>query len=115
MSFDRTYLHAVAIGVDDLAAAVFLGRNDMTISTACDLVRKMDGGNREARDLVFLTFGFHNWQIRALRRIGAGLERLSPGHCNRARLADITRGSDASVLLSHVTSPIAVLQRSPSP
>lgn len=99
-----TYLHTVAVGVDDLAAAVLLGRNDMTISTACDLVRKMDGGNRAARDLVLLIFGFHDWQISALRRIGAGLERFWPGHCNRARLADIQRGSDSAALLSSVSA-----------
>lgn len=97
-----TYLHTVAVGVDDLAAAVFLGRNDMTISTACDLVRKMDRGNKAARDLVLLTFGFHDWQISALRRIGAGLERFWPGHCNRARLADIARGRDLAVVFSSI-------------
>lgn len=104
MSFDRTYLHTVAVGVDDLAAAVFLARNDMTISTACDLVRKMDGGNKAARDLVLLTFGFHDWQIKALRRVGAGLEHFWPGHCNRARLADIARGRDSAVILSSVAA-----------
>jgi hypothetical protein len=100
VSFERTYLHTVAIGLDDLAAAVFLNRNDMTVSTACDLVRKMDGGNKVARDLVLLTFAFKNWQIAALRRIGAALERIQPGHCNAARLADIQRGCDSAVVLS---------------
>ncbi|MDE2105201.1 MAG: hypothetical protein KGL39_48700 [Patescibacteria group bacterium] len=102
MSFERTYLHTVAIGIDDLAAALFLNRNDMTVSTACDLVRKMYGGNKVARDLVYLTFGFRNWQIVALHRIGAGLERLQPGHCNAARLADIARGRGAAVTLASV-------------
>lgn len=102
MSFTRTYLHTVAIGVDDLGAALFLNRNDCTISTACDLVRKMDGGNKVARNVVMLTFAFHDWQIRALRRIGVGLERLSPGHCDRARLADIARGRNAAAVLASV-------------
>lgn len=105
MSFDRTYLHTVLIGLDDFGAALFLNRNDCTISTACDLVRKMYAGNRAARDLVYLTFSFRNWQIRALRVIGAALERIQPGHCNAARLADIARGRSAVALLDSVALP----------
>lgn len=102
MSFQGTYLHTVAIGVDDLAAAVLLNCNDITISTSCDLVRKMDSGNVRARDLVLLTYAFKNWQIAALRTIGRALEAIKPGHCNAARLADIARGGAAVVKLSSV-------------
>lgn len=105
MSFDRTYLHTVLIGLDDFGAALFLNRNDCTISTACDLVRKMDAGNKAARDIVWLTFAFKRWQITALRAIGAGLERIQPGHCNAARLADIARGRSAAVVLDSVALP----------
>lgn len=84
------YLKTVALGLDDFAASVFLGRNDLCISAACGLVL----ADRDA------PLKLSRIQRGALHAIGAVLDFWFPGHCQGAILGDLSRArSSISVLL----------------
>lgn len=84
-----SYLKTVAIGLDDLAAAIFLCRNDLTISAACGLVRSGAGG----------PLGLGNIRLGILRRIGSALELFFPGHCAAAIVHDQCRAQSTLKIL----------------
>ena len=98
MSFQRTYLHTLAVAVDDLGAAVLFNRDDVTISSLCGLYRRSTAGDPRAA-AVLAVMGLKGWQTGFLRLVGDGLERILPGHCERAIGADILRGQAMVALL----------------
>ena len=81
MSFSKTYTHTVLIGLDQFGAAVIFNRNDLTISTMCDMVMK---GNDASLEL-------HGWQRAFLKMLGPRLNRIQADHCGQARLGDEQR------------------------
>lgn len=114
MSFQRTYLHTALVALDDFGAAVFFNRDDVTISSLCGLVRRFDvkrsatsanpgvsaqALSQSAANALLRLMGLRDWQISALRVIGAGLELIRSGHCERAIAADIQRSQQAVTLL----------------
>lgn len=96
MSWDKTYSHTVALGVDRLGAAVIYNEPDITISSLCWIVRSGTDQQRAALKL-------YRWQLLSLRGIGNGLEYFWPGHCARARTGDIQTSARARALLGAVT------------
>lgn len=100
MSFQRSYVHTVLVAIDQTAAAVLFNRDDVTISSLCGLVRRMDRGDKQARNLVYLGLALRDWQIGFLRFTGAALEKFWPGHCEAAIKADIARGERAQTILA---------------
>lgn len=99
MGFAKTYAHTLLIALDDLGAAVFFNRNDVTISSLCWLQRAADAGDPD-RAAKLATLALRPWQHGFLRRVGAGLEWISAGHCVRARDADMARGKSMAGLLT---------------
>lgn len=99
MTWTKTYTHTIAIGLDDLGAAVLFNRNDITISSLCWMQRTADAGDPNV-SAKLATLDLRPWQHGFLRRVGAGLEWIRPGHCDRARRADQARGKSMAVLLS---------------
>lgn len=95
-----TYLKTTAVGFDMWCAGIFFDQDDVTVSSICGLVRRMDKGDKTARNLVMFTLQLHDWQIGACRKIGAQLERYWPGHCEAAIAADILRAKRAISLLA---------------
>ena len=98
MSFERTYAHTLLIALDDLGAAILFNRDDLCVSSLCGLQRRADSGDVPALAAV-LSLGLRPWQASLLRRIGAGLEWLSPGHCEASIAGDIERGDAMRSLL----------------
>lgn len=98
MSFQRTYLHTLAVATDDLLAALLFNRDDVTISSLCGLYRRATGGDPRAT-AVLAAMDLKGWQRTFLRVVGNGLERILPGHCERAVGADILRGQAMVALL----------------
>lgn len=88
-----TYLKAVALGLDDLGAAILLNRNDLSISAACGLVRKSS-----AQGLTL-----HTWQTIFLKGVGTALDFFWPGHCEGAIGGDINRANSTIALLKEHT------------
>lgn len=84
-----TYLKTVALGLDDLGAAILLNRNDLCISAACGLVRT--GADAPLQ--------LHGWQRVFLRVVGDALDYFFPGHCEGAIGGDIRRASSTLGLL----------------
>lgn len=98
MSWDGTYSHSVAIGVDQLGAAVLFNRPGLTISSLCRIVELADKGVTPFPDrLAFLTLS--DWQIELLRWLGKKLDGRWPGHCEGARIGDLARADAAIALL----------------
>jgi hypothetical protein len=98
MSWDKTYSHNVLIGVDQLAAAVFFNRNDLTVSALCRIVQLSDSGDAKfqaALDSMKLA----RWQIGFLRKLAPVLDWIQAGHCELARLGDIGRARSTAALL----------------
>lgn len=98
MSFARTYVHSVLVGLDDFGAAVFFNRNDVTISTLCRIVqlaRAKDAGGEWALKQL----GLWKWQYVVLAWLGPFLNDLQTNHCEKARLADIQRAKRILTLL----------------
>lgn len=83
MSFDNTYVHNVLIGLDQLGAAILFNRNDLTISTMCDMVLKGDDAPLE----------LHGWQRAFLKWLGPVLNKIQADHCGQARLGDEARAN----------------------
>ena len=84
-----TYLKAVALGLDDMGAAILLNRNDLCISAACGLVRT---GHASGLQL-------HSWQRIFLTGVGTALDFFWPGHCEGAIGGDINRANSTLALL----------------
>lgn len=99
LPFQRTYAHTVLVAADQLGAAILFGRDDVTISSLCGLVRRMGRGDKQARNLVYLGLALRDWQIGLLRTAGRALERFWPGHYEGAMAADIRRGLRAVAIL----------------
>ena len=89
MSFTRTYVHSILVGLDDLAAALLFNRCDCTISSLCRLAQL---GLLDRIDA-------HPWHRWFLTRLAPVLDRIQPNHCELARLADLRRGRSAAQLL----------------
>jgi hypothetical protein len=99
MSWARTYSHTIAIAIDDMGAALFFNRNDITISSLCWLQRTADNGDPNICARLASLY-LRTWQHSFLRHVGDALEWLSPGHCERARIADRARGRSMDALLT---------------
>ena len=99
MTWTKTYTHTIAIGLDDLGAAVLFNRNDITISSLCWMQRQADEGDPKVTAKL-ATLGLRPWQHGFLRNVGDMLEAIRPGHCDRARLADMARGGRMQALLA---------------
>lgn len=87
----QTYLHTVAVGLDEFTSSLLLNRNDLTISSACGLIRR---GPAAAAPMQL-----HEWQTAPLRAIGSALEYFWPGHCEGAIANDILRAKSTLALL----------------
>lgn len=101
MSFQRTYVHTVLVAIDQTAAAVLFNRDDVTISSLCGLVRRMDAGIHVAGFTLRVALGLRPWQLGFLRLTGTALEKFWPGHCEAAIKADIARGERAQTILAN--------------
>jgi hypothetical protein len=98
MSWDRTYSHTVALGVDRFAAALVYNQPDITISSLCWIVR--NGEKLKIAEDALVVLKLSKWQHRSLTLIGNGLERFFPGHCEAARMGDLQTTQRARSLLS---------------
>ena len=93
-----TYLHTVAVALDDLGASLLFNLDDTTISALCGVQRRADAGDARASGAL-ATLHLRPWQHAFLRVVGRGLEWIRPGHCERAIGADILRGQAMVALL----------------
>ena len=98
MSFQRTYLHTLAVAIDDAAAAVLFNRDDVTISALCGIERFARQGHAGAAGRLE-TLKLYRWQGWLLRGTGNVLEALFPGHLLRAILSDRLRGKAMAWML----------------
>lgn len=89
MSFDNTYSHNVLIALDMLGAALLINRDDITISTMCDMVEKGDDS----------CLKLHGWQRAFLAWLGPVLNKIQANHCAQARLGDIARAESTLKVL----------------
>ena len=92
MSWDKTYSHTVALGIDRLGAALFFNQPDITISSLCWIVRAGASSHRSALKA-------NRVQEKALLWIGDFLEHFWPGHCADARQGDLDTTERTRVLL----------------
>lgn len=99
MSWSGTYTHNVAIALDELAAAVFFNRNDVTVSSLCRIVQLADSGVHGWPERL-RSLGFAPWQVAVLRWLARRLDALQPFHCELARVSDIERSGTARALLT---------------
>lgn len=110
MSWNRTYSHTVALGLDRFTAAVVFNQADITVSSLCWIVRKRDavmatpiGAPLTPLDLsavaAFKTMNLYEWQVLTLRWLGDGLEKFFAGHLASARTGDIRTSERARMLL----------------
>lgn len=110
MSWDKTYGHTLALGVDRFAAAVVFNEPDITISSLCWIVGVAEGSiaarssmEKVAAQSALVDLKLYNWQLMALRWIGHELEHTFPGHCAAARQGDIATSARARGLLGILT------------
>lgn len=89
MSFDNTYSHNVLVGLDMFGAALLFNRDDLTISTMCDMVMKGDDASLK----------LHGWQRAFLAWLGPVLNKIQADHCGQARLGDIARAESTLKVL----------------
>lgn len=104
MSWEQSYSHTVAIGLDRFGAALIFNEPDITISSLCWFVLMahdssrwslyLEGDNKLnlqklARDGL-ATLKLSGWQEVVLYRIGCTLEHFWPGHCRQAIAGDST-------------------------
>ncbi len=99
MTWARTYTHTLAVALDDLGAAILFDLDDTTISALCGVQRRSDAGDARATAALD-TLRLKPWQHAFLRAVGRGLERIRPGHCQRAIVADLARGKTMRGLLT---------------
>lgn len=112
MSWDRTYTHTIALGVDRLGAALIFNEPDITISSLCWVVRASDQLPKllaagltptvpvQGAPRTLAKLKLSRWQLALLRAIGNGLEHFWPGHCERARQGDVTTSARTLDFLS---------------
>jgi hypothetical protein len=98
MSWDKTYSHTVALGVDRLGAALVFNQPDITISSLCWIV--LNGEKLKIAEDALVELKLWRWQRFALKWIGHGLEYFWPGHTEAARLGDLQTGERSRKLLS---------------
>lgn len=92
-----TYLYTVLLAIDRFGAAILFNRADITISSLCWIYL-----NRTIDPITirsYRTLNLYGWQAGFLGATGTALERISPGHCARARISDIETGQSAMGLL----------------
>lgn len=99
MDTKKPYWLTLLLALDRFGAALLFNRPDLTISTLCWMVLTVEGSRRNpvspTPPLLMVAWGMlraidpYPWQCVVLRLIGRGLEWLSPGHCNRARVSDM--------------------------
>lgn len=89
MAWDTTYTHTVLIGLDQLGAAILFNRNDLTISTMCDMVAKGDDASLKLQ----------GWQRAFLKRLGPVLNKIQADHCAQARVGDEGRATSTLSVL----------------
>lgn len=85
MAWENTYSHNVLIGLDQLGAAIFFNRNDLTISSLCGLVLLDD------RWIAILKLS--SWQVKTLKVLGRVLNWIQANHCPNAILGDQARAN----------------------
>ena len=93
------YIHTLAIALDQLAAAVFFNRPDLTISALCRVVQLADSGEHGWAWKVDRYLKLNLWQVVALRSIGWALNSTFRNHCEAARLSDLARANGVARLL----------------
>jgi hypothetical protein len=98
MSWEKTYSHTVALAFDRLGAALLFNQPDVTISSLCWVVR--NGTSLKIAEDALRAMKLARWQLWFLWRVGDGLERFWPGHCERARRSDLQTQERARKLLS---------------
>lgn len=108
MSWDKTYSHTVALGVDRLGAALIFNQPDITISSLCWIVR--NAAHLKIAEDALPVLKLAPWQSWLLWRIGDGLEYFWPGHCEQARLGDLQTGEKSRKLLSDAPPGYSYLQ-----
>ena len=96
---NRSYVHTLAVALDQLAAAVFFNRPDLTISALARVVQLSDSEGAEWGWKVSRLLKLNRWQIAALRCIGRALNFTFANHCEAARLSDLTRAGGVIKLL----------------
>lgn len=106
MSWNQTYTHTLALGVDRFAAAVIFNEPDITISSLCWIVMVAEGRmlaeaqlQGPSARLALQQLKLYNWQLITLRWIGKELEHTFPGHCTAARQGDLDTSARARSLL----------------
>lgn len=100
MSWDGTYSHNVLYALDVWAAMIFFNQSDITISSLCRMVQLADFAPGIAGPRL-AALKLYRLQLWLLRRISSMLEWLSPGHCERARVADLARADRRKTLLTY--------------
>lgn len=98
MSWDGTYTHSVAIGFDQLGAAVLFNRPGLTISSLSRIVELADQGVAPFPERL-RSLKLSAWQIDLLRWLGKQLDGHWPDHCEGARQGDLARADAAIALL----------------
>lgn len=104
MSWDRTYSHSLAIGLDMFGAVILFNRPDLTISSLCRIVQLADA-NREDFPARLAALKLSAWQVKLLRWLAKRLDRLQTDHCEGARLGDIERAQSTRDFLFYVPQP----------
>lgn len=87
MAWDTTYTHTVLIGLDQLGAALLFNRNDLTISTMCDMVMTGDDASLK----------LSGWQRAFLKWLGPVLNKIQADHCAGARDGDRDRANSTLI------------------
>lgn len=97
MSWEKTYSHTVALGLDRLGAALIFNEPDITISSLCWVVRTPSA--------AVIPLKLSGWQYRLLLWIGDRLEQFWPGHCADARGGDLDTSARSRLLLGAKKEP----------
>ncbi len=107
MSWDRTYSHSLALGVDMLGAVILFNRPDLSISSLCRIVQLADFNCGDFSERL-RSLKLSNWQVKLLRWLAKRLNQIQTDHCEGARTADLERARSTVALLAYVrpvTSP----------
>lgn len=83
---NRSWVHLILIGIDDIGSIILFGQAGITISSLCWIA--MAGQDAPLK--------LWKWQRALLLWLGA---RLGHDHCDQARLADYERSQAVSALL----------------
>lgn len=99
MSWGNTYSHTVLISLDQLAAAVFFGRNEVCVSSLCRLVQNADAGIGDFPARL-ASLNLKPWQLKFLRWLAPKLDDIEPAHCELSRQGDLARAESTKTLLT---------------